>query len=66
MGADYTGELINKAAVNREKCCFAAALRGGCIVGRKQEVKELNRLYARNKAELVAIYGRRRVGETYV
>ena len=36
------------------------------MIGRVQEVKELNRLYARNKAELVAIYGRRRVGKTYL
>lgn len=28
--------------------------------------KELNRLYSRDKAELVAIYGRRRVGKTYL
>ena len=36
------------------------------MIGRKQEVKELNRLYNRNKAELIAIYGRRRVGKTYL
>ena len=36
------------------------------MIGRKQEVKELNRLYNRNRAELVAIYGRRRVGKTYL
>lgn len=36
------------------------------MIGRKQEVKELNRLYNGNKAELVAIYGRRRVGKTYL
>ncbi len=36
------------------------------MIGRLQEVKELNRLYLRNKAELVAIYGRRRVGKTYL
>lgn len=36
------------------------------MVGRKREVKELNRLYDRNQAELVAIYGRRRVGKTYL
>lgn len=36
------------------------------MVGRKQEVKELNRLYHGNKAELVAVYGRRRVGKTYL
>lgn len=36
------------------------------MIGRKQEVKELNRLYNGNKAELVAVYGRRRVGKTYL
>ena len=36
------------------------------MVGRVQEIKELNRLYAGNRAELVAIYGRRRVGKTYL
>ena len=36
------------------------------MIGRKKEVEELNRLYISNKAELVAIYGRRRIGKTYL
>lgn len=36
------------------------------MIGRKKEVEELNRLYNSNKAELVAIYGRRRIGKTYL
>ena len=36
------------------------------MVGRVKEIQELNRLYSRSKAELVAIYGRRRVGKTYL
>ena len=36
------------------------------MVGRKEEIQELNRLYNSGKAELVAIYGRRRVGKTYL
>lgn len=36
------------------------------MVGRKMEIKKLERLYNSNKAELVAIYGRRRVGKTYL
>lgn len=36
------------------------------MVGRKRETEELNRLYNSNKAELVAIYGRRRIGKTYL
>ncbi len=36
------------------------------MVGRKAEISALNRLYERNSAELVAIYGRRRIGKTYL
>ena len=36
------------------------------MIGRKSEVKELNRLYDSGRAELVAIYGRRRVGKTFL
>ena len=36
------------------------------MIGREKEVKELNKLYDRNRAELVAVYGRCRVGKTYL
>ena len=36
------------------------------MIGREKEVRELNKLYNRNRAELVAVYGRRRVGKTYL
>ena len=36
------------------------------LVGRKKEIKELNKLYENNRAELVAIFGRLRVGKTYL
>lgn len=36
------------------------------MIGRKGEVNELNRLYESNKAEFVAVYGRRRVGKTFL
>ena len=36
------------------------------MIGREREVKELERLYNSGRAELVAIYGRRRVGKTYL
>ena len=36
------------------------------IIGRKQEIEELNNLYNSGKAEFVAVYGRRRVGKTYL
>ena len=36
------------------------------IIGRKQEQKELIRLYHSDEAEMVVVYGRRRVGKTYL
>lgn len=36
------------------------------IIGRKQEIEELNNLYDSGKPEFVAIYGRRRVGKTFL
>ena len=36
------------------------------IIGRKQEIEELNRLYHSDRAQFVAVYGRRRVGKTYL
>ena len=36
------------------------------MIGRKKETDELNRLYHSDKAQLVAVYGRRRVGKTYL
>ncbi len=36
------------------------------MVGRSREIQELNRLYDSGKAEFVAIYGRRRIGKTYL
>lgn len=36
------------------------------LIGREKEVKELTELYNSGKAEFVAIYGRRRVGKTFL
>lgn len=36
------------------------------IIGRKQEIAELNRAYKSGRAEFVAVYGRRRVGKTFL
>ena len=36
------------------------------IIGRKYEIKELEELYHSGKPEFVAIYGRRRIGKTYL
>jgi len=36
------------------------------IIGRKKEIEELKHLFNSSKAELVAVYGRRRVGKTFL
>ena len=36
------------------------------IVGRKYEQKKLDKAYASKRAEFIAVYGRRRVGKTYL
>lgn len=36
------------------------------LVGRKQEIKELNKRLKSEKAEFIAVYGRRRVGKTFL
>ena len=36
------------------------------MIGREKEIAELNRIYNIKKAELVAVYGRRLVGKTYL
>ena len=36
------------------------------IIGRAQELNQLNKFYNSDKAEFVAIYGRRRVGKTFL
>lgn len=36
------------------------------IIGRKKEQEELLRLFRKNQAQLIAVYGRRRVGKTFL
>ena len=36
------------------------------LFGRQEEIAELTRYYESGKAEFVALYGRRRVGKTYL
>lgn len=38
----------------------------GALAGRKKEIAELERLYSSDHAEFVAVYGRRRVGKTFL
>ena len=36
------------------------------MIGRKEEIEELIERYESKEAEFVAVYGRRRVGKTYL
>ena len=36
------------------------------MIGRKKEMDELTRAYESTQSELVVLYGRRRVGKTYL
>ena len=36
------------------------------IIGRKREILQLENIAKSDKAELVAVYGRRRIGKTYL
>ena len=36
------------------------------MIGRTKEIEDLNRLYESDESEFVAVYGRRRVGKTYL
>lgn len=36
------------------------------IIGRNEEIKSLERFYKSSKSEFIAIYGRRRVGKSYL
>jgi len=36
------------------------------IIGREKEIKELNKLYDSSLPQFVAVYGRRRVGKTFL
>ena len=36
------------------------------IIGRKEEIEELKRAYDSVHSEFVAVYGRRRIGKTYL
>ena len=36
------------------------------MIGRVEEIQELRRAYASVESEFVAVYGRRRIGKTYL
>ena len=39
---------------------------GQIIVGRKKELAQIDQYFNSGKAEFIAVYGRRRVGKTYL
>ena len=51
---------------NFSQMCYAGEIMTTTIFGRDQEIKTLKRLLNSTKAEFLAIYGRRRVGKTYL
>ena len=55
--------IISKKAYLREK---EYAMNIENIIGRKAELNTLDRLYRSDKSEFLAIYGRRRVGKSYL
>lgn len=56
----------------KKKCIFAVkykcykAMNGNKIIGREQEQRVLASICEEEEARLVAVYGRRRVGKTYL
>ena len=36
------------------------------LIGRKKEINRLNELYNRTRSEFVVLYGRRRIGKTFL
>ena len=36
------------------------------LIGRNEEIREINEPYDSGRAEFLAVYGRRRVGKTYL
>jgi len=36
------------------------------IIGRKQQIETLNEFFSSKRAEFLAIWGRRRIGKTYL
>lgn len=47
-------------------CYFCRKISTMEIIGRKREIAELESLYSSNRPEFVVVYGRRRVGKTYL
>lgn len=67
----YPAESILKNPDSAGYSCLANNGNGGYkmkyeIIGRKEEIKKLDEIFASREAEFVAIYGRRRVGKTYL
>lgn len=65
IAAEYTPLYF---AAKSAFCIFVAIYKEILImiVGRKEEIAELDKLYNSGRPEFVAIYGRRRVGKTFL
>ncbi len=60
--ATYKGSISSQSILEGTKDMTV----GKKIVGRKEEQKKLNKTYLSKEAEFIVIYGRRRVGKTYL
>ncbi len=41
-------------------------MKGSCIIGRSEEIRILHRAYESDRSEFIAVYGRRRIGKTFL
>ncbi len=53
-------------AVTSIKICTFVAKQNTMIIGRKDEIRQLTHAYESERSEFIAIYGRRRVGKTFL
>ena len=64
---DYRGALSYIIGESTQKnCIFARNKEAVMIVGRKKEIKILNDNYNSSDSSFIAVYGRRRIGKTYL
>ena len=47
-------------------CIFALKITSYMLIGREKEIQELRQAYDSEESKFVAIFGRRRIGKTYL
>ena len=74
----YSADCDKNLALRQNKLCYILPIASifvslrqiiivmSVIIGRKKEIEELERLYSSDRPEFVAVYGRRRVGKTFL